>query len=342
MQKILVTGGLGYIGSHTVVELILAGMDVVIADDLSNSSLSVLEGIEKITGKKPSFYRTDIGDIEAMRALLMEHKDITGVIHFAAFKAVGESVDKPIMYYRNNVAGLIHLLEALNEYGIKNFVFSSSCTVYGDTKESPISEDHPVVMPNSPYGNTKKISEEILENIASLDGLKVISLRYFNPAGAHESALIGELPIGVPNNLVPYITQTASGIRQQLTIFGDDYNTPDGTCIRDYIHVVDLAIAHVRAIEYLGETSDNYSVFNIGTGEGTSVLEVVRTFERISDQKLSYRFGERRPGDVEQIWASTEKANRMLNWHASRNMEDMMRTAWKWQLSLNKGQNPVG
>ena len=341
MQKILVTGGLGYIGSHTVVELIHAGMDVVIADDLSNSSLSVLEGIENITGKKPSFYKADIGDIEAMRAVLLEHNDITGVIHFAAFKAVGESVDKPLMYYRNNVAGLIHLLEALNEHSIKNFVFSSSCTVYGDTKNSPISEDHPVVTPNSPYGNTKKISEEILEDIASLEGLKVISLRYFNPAGAHESALIGELPIGVPNNLVPYITQTASGIRERLTIFGDDYNTPDGTCIREYIHVVDLAIAHVRAIEYLSKTSENYSVFNIGTGEGTSVLEVVRTFERISDQKLSYRFGERRPGDVEQIWASTEKANRMLNWHASRNMEDMMRSAWKWQLSLNKGQNPV-
>lgn len=336
MKKVLVTGGLGYIGSHTVVELHNAGIEVVIADDLSNTRIAVLDGIEKITGVRPPLYRIDIGDREEVKKLLSEHKDIDGVIHFAAFKAVGESVEFPLKYYRNNVGGMVSLLEELAAAGVQNFVFSSSCTVYGDTKDSPISEDHPVVKPNSPYGNTKKICEEILSDVSAASELRVVSLRYFNPVGAHETAEIGELPLGVPNNLVPYITQTAAGIRDKLTIFGQDYDTADGTCIRDYIHVVDLAEAHVKAIEYLSGSSASYEVFNVGTGKGSSVLDVVHTFEKVNGIKLNYAMGPRRPGDVEQIWASTDRANKVLGWKATRDLDEMMSSAWKWQQALGK------
>ncbi len=333
-MKILVTGGTGYIGSHTAVELINNGFDVVIIDDLSNSQVEVLDGIEKITGKRPEFHQFDLCDGGKLSSFFDAHKDIGGVIHFAASKAVGESVEKPLLYYRNNLFSLVLLLENLKRVGISNFVFSSSCTVYGQPDTLPVTEQTPFKPAESPYGNTKQICEEILRDTCKVEtGLKAISLRYFNPVGAHESALIGELPRGVPNNLVPFITQAAAGIRKELLVFGNDYDTPDGSAVRDYIHVVDLAIAHVKAVRRLldGKQKMNYEFFNLGTGKGMTVLELVNTFERVNDIKLNYRIVDRRSGDVVKIYADTRLANEELGWNAERTAEDMMRSAWKWQ-----------
>ncbi len=333
-EKVLVTGGLGYIGSHTVVELMAQGFEVVIIDNLSNTREDVLDRIAQITGQKPVYYNGDVCDANDLEKIFAEHSDITSVIHFAAYKAVGESVEKPLEYYRNNVGGMITLLGQMKKANIERIVFSSSCTVYGDTDRSPVDESSPIAQAASPYGNTKIICEDILRDESVASSLSVVSLRYFNPIGAHPSALIGELPLGVPNNLVPYITQTAAGIREQLTVFGEDYNTADGTCIRDYIHVVDLAKAHVMALQRFGKMDNRFEVFNLGTGNGNSVLEVVQTFENVSDTKLNYRIGPRRAGDVEQIWASTTKANDILGWKAESSLEEMLRTAWAWQQTL--------
>ena len=340
-MKILVTGGTGYIGSHTAVELINDGFDVIIIDDLSNSQIEVLDGIEEITGTRPEFHQFDLCDAHKLTAFFDANKDIGGVIHFAASKAVGESVEKPLWYYRNNLFSLVFLLENLKRVGITNFVFSSSCTVYGQPETLPVTEQTPFQPAESPYGNTKQICEEILRDTCKVDpGLKAISLRYFNPVGAHESALIGELPIGVPNNLVPFVTQTAAGIRKELLVFGSDYDTPDGSAVRDYIHVVDLAIAHVKAVRRLlkGEQKKNYEYFNLGTGKGMTVLELLNTFEKVNDIKLNYRIVDRRPGDVVKIYADTSLANRELGWKAERNAEDMMRSSWKWQQYVMSSQ----
>ncbi|MXV51877.1 UDP-glucose 4-epimerase GalE [Pedobacter sp. HMF7647] len=332
-EKILVTGGTGYIGSHTVVELQLAGYEVVIIDDLSNSNIEVLGQIEKITGKKPGFEQLDLCDEARIIEYINNNEGISGVIHFAAFKAVGESVQKPLKYYRTNFYSLINLLTAFANRNV-NFVFSSSCTVYGQPDELPVTEDAPVKKAESPYGNTKQIAEEILQDTARVNSnYKLISLRYFNPVGAHESALIGELPIGVPQNLVPFITQSAIGKRGQITVYGNDYNTPDGSCIRDYIHVVDLAKAHVSAIKRLEEKrfSSNYEVFNIGTGRGTTVLEIIDAFEKTTGVKLNYQIGARREGDVEKVWGNVDKAEAELNWKAELDVNEMMRSAWAWE-----------
>lgn len=333
MKTVLVTGGLGFIGSHTVVELLNRDFDVWVVDNLNNSRAEVKNRIEQISGRNFHFEQIDVRDQKNITRILKESK-AEAVIHFAAHKAVGESVEQPLEYYDNNVGGLISLLHAMKEARCSKIVFSSSCTVYGDTKELPVTEQNKVVQAASPYGNTKIICEDILRDESQTGSIEVVSLRYFNPVGAHESALIGELPLGVPNNLVPYITQTAAGIREQLTINGDDYNTPDGTCIRDYIHVCDLAEAHVKALDFLQEKHPEFEVFNIGTGKGNSVLEVVKTFERVNHLSLNYRIGPRRPGDVEQIWADTTKAEQELGWKAKMNLEDMMRSAWKWQKGL--------
>lgn len=333
MNKILVTGGLGYIGSHTVVELQQAGYNVVVVDNLSNTSKDVIDRIKTITGKEFTFYEVDVCNLNDLKKVF-EMEKIDGVIHFAAFKAVGESVEFPLKYYHNNVGGLITLLECMKSAGVLNIVFSSSCTVYGDTKESPITEDHPVVEAISPYGTTKIIGEQILFDYSRVTETRVVSLRYFNPVGAHPSGLIGELPLGVPNNLIPYITQTAAGIREQLTIFGNDYNTPDGTNIRDFIHVVDLAKAHVKALQYAHDHDFKSEVINLGTGTGHSVLEVVKAFERVNGISLNYRFGDRRSGDVEQIWADAKKAEKLLGWKTEIGLDEMMSTAWNWQLKL--------
>lgn len=341
-MKILVTGGTGYIGSHTSVELINNGFDVVIIDDLSNSQEDVLDGIEKITGKRPEFHKFDLCDGDKLAAFFDSNKDISGVIHFAASKAVGESVEKPLLYYRNNLFSLVLLLENMKRVGLSNFVFSSSCTVYGQPETLPVTEQTPFKPAESPYGNTKQICEEILRDTCRVEaGLKAISLRYFNPVGAHESALIGELPRGVPNNLVPFITQTAAGIRKELLVFGNDYDTSDGSAVRDYIHVVDLAIAHVRAVRRLldGKQKTNYEYFNLGTGKGMSVLELVNTFERVNGVKLNYRIVDRRPGDVVKIYADTRLANEELGWKAERTAEDMMQSAWKWQQHVMDSQS---
>lgn len=331
MKTILVTGGLGYIGSHTVVELINNGYEPIIVDNLSNTSIDVLNRIEQISHKKCMFYQIDVCDKEAFSAVFDKHA-IDGIIHFAADKAVGESVKQPLKYYQNNVGGLITLLEVMNEKGVKNIVFSSSCTVYGEPDISPVNELSPIKKANSPYGNTKQIGEEILSDCGFLN---CVALRYFNPIGAHSTALIGELPLGVPNNLMPYITQTAIGIREQLTIFGNDYNTPDGTCIRDYIHVVDLADAHVKALEYIEQHKNNtFDVFNIGTGEGYSVLDIVNTFQKENNVVLKYAIGKKRAGDVEQVWADNTKAKTMLHWQAKHTLADMVKSSWKWQLAL--------
>lgn len=333
-MKILVTGGTGYIGSHTAVELINDGFDVVIIDDLSNSQIEVLDGIEKITGTRPEFHQFDLCEPNKLTAFFDANTDIGGVIHFAASKAVGESVEKPLLYYRNNLFSLVFLLENLKRVGISNIVFSSSCTVYGQPETLPVTEQTPFQPAESPYGNTKQICEEILRDTCKVNpGLKAISLRYFNPVGAHESALIGELPIGVPNNLVPFITQTAAGIRKELLVFGNDYDTPDGSAVRDYIHVVDLAVAHVKAVRRLldGKQKKNYEYFNLGTGKGMTVLELLNTFERVNDIKLNYRIVDRRPGDVVKIYADTSLANEELGWKAERTADDMMRSSWKWQ-----------
>ncbi len=332
--KILVTGGTGYIGSHTVVELQQAGYDVVIIDNLSNSERSVVDGIEAITGIRPAFVEGDCTDIATLRKLFTEHPGIKGIINFAASKAVGESVKKPLLYYRNNLVTLINLLECMPEFGVEGIVFSSSCTVYGEPDHNPIDETAPVKPATSPYGNTKQISEEIITDfIRSGAPIKSILLRYFNPIGAHPSAAIGELPVGVPQNLVPFLTQAVAGIRGELTVFGTDYNTPDGSCIRDYIDVVDLAKAHVVAMTRMldGEDHDQIEIFNLGTGRGLSVLELIAAFERATGIKVPHHLGARREGDIEQIWADPRKANEVLGWKAETPIEDTMRNAWAWQ-----------
>lgn len=339
-QTILVTGGTGFIGSHTTVELIEAGYDVVIVDNLSNSKIEVLDGIEKITGKRPAFEKVDLRDLAATEAVFQKYPRIEGIIHFAASKAVGESVQKPLLYYRNNIISLVNLLELMPKYDVKGIIFSSSCTVYGQPKPEnlPVTEEAPHQKATSPYGNTKEINEQIIyDYIHSGANIKSVILRYFNPIGAHPSALIGELPNGVPNNLIPYVTQTAMGIREQLTIFGNDYDTPDGTCIRDYIYVVDLAKAHVAAMaRVLDEDHDKLEHFNIGTGKGNSTLEIVETFERATGVKLNWKYGPRREGDIEKIWGNVDKANKVLGWKADTPLEDVLASAWKWQVKLRE------
>ena len=340
-QTILVTGGTGFIGSHTTVELQQAGYRVVIVDNLSNSKAEVIDGIEKITGKRPAFEQVDCCDLSALKNVFRKYPDIKGIIHFAASKAVGESVEKPLLYYRNNITSLLNLLELMPEYGVKGIIFSSSCTVYGQpSKENlPVTEKAPIQQALSPYGNTKQINEEIIQDyIHSGADIKAVILRYFNPIGAHPSALIGELPNGVPMNLIPFVTQTAIGIREQLKVFGNDYDTPDGTCIRDYIYVVDLAKAHVKAMERVLDNPDTdpVEVFNIGTGTGLSTLEVVEGFEKATGVKLNWTYAPRREGDIEKVWGNVEKANKVLGWKAEANIEDVLRSAWKWQLKLRE------
>lgn len=338
-MKVLVTGGLGFIGSHTVVELQSAGYEVVVIDDLSNSTISVLEGITAITGKTPIFEKLDLKEKSAVEIFFKAHHDIVGVIHFAASKAVGESVHNPLMYYENNLNTLIYMLKAVLKLDTSNFIFSSSCTVYGQADEMPILEQAPVKAAESPYGNTKQIGEEIINDCCKIaPEFNAIALRYFNPIGAHESVHIGELPIGVPQNLVPFITQTAAGLRKELSVFGDDYPTPDGTCIRDYIHVVDLAKAHVLALQRLlnKKNDSNYEVFNIGTGKGSSVLEVIKSFEKVSGQKLNYKIAPRREGDVVQAYADTSKSNSKLGWRAGLTLDDAMLSAWNWEKKIRK------
>ena len=334
MYKILVTGGTGYIGSHTAVELINAGFEVLIIDNLSNSVLEVLDGIKKITGVKPEFHKIDLTDTVKTDMFFKTVKDIDSIIHFAAYKAVGESVSSPLKYYENNISSLINVLKNAEKHNIKSFVFSSSCTVYGQPEKLPVTEESPIIKADSPYGNTKQISEEIIfDFVKSVSNFNTICLRYFNPIGAHESAEIGELPIGTPNNLVPFITQTAIGIRKQLSVFGDDYNTPDGTAIRDYIHVVDLAKAHVVALERLlkKNTKDSFEVFNLGTGNGNSVLDVVKTFEKATSVQLNYKISPRREGDIEQVWADTSIANKELGWKTEKSLADALQSAWEWE-----------
>jgi UDP-glucose 4-epimerase len=333
-MKILVTGGTGYIGSHTVVELFNAGYEVIVVDDFSNSDPKILDQIEKISGKKPEFVKLDLCNEQEVNSFVSKHKDIGGVIHFAAFKAVGESVQQPLKYYRNNFYSLINILTAFNS-NIK-LVFSSSCTVYGQPDHLPVTEAAPVKKAESPYGNTKQIAEEMLqETCAVTPDLKVIALRYFNPVGAHATALIGELPIGVPQNLVPFITQSAIGKRGAITVFGNDYNTPDGSAVRDYIHVVDLAKAHVAAVKRLETVhSNNYEVFNIGTGKGSSVLEIITAFEQSTGEKLNYTIGARREGDIEQTFGDVSQSNNVLGWKAELNINDMMSSAWNWEKYL--------
>ena len=336
-MKVLVTGGLGFIGSHTVVELIGAGFEVAIIDNCSNSSVEVLDGIQEITGKSPDFIEMDLRDKNAVKEFFAGNRDIKSAIHFAASKSVGESVEQPLLYYENNISTLVYLLQELASIPDASFIFSSSCTVYGQADTMPITEEAPVKPAESPYGNTKQIGEEIIRDTCLVHkGLKAISLRYFNPIGAHSSARIGELPLGVPQNLVPFITQTAAGIREELAVFGDDYPTRDGTCIRDYIHVVDLAKAHVVALQRLleGNNRSNYEVFNVGTGEGNTVLEVIASFERVSGKKLPFRIAERRPGDVITAYADTSRANRELGWKAKSTLDEAMASAWKWEQEL--------
>lgn len=341
MAKILVTGGTGYIGSHTTVELINAGFEVVIIDNLSNSYATVVDKIELITGKRPEFFEFDLTNHDKTISFLKEHDDIAGIIHFAAFKAVGESVEQPLKYYHNNLFSLINILQGMELSGIKNIVFSSSCTVYGQPEELPVTENSPLQKAWSPYGNTKQMSEDILFASSAKININTILLRYFNPIGAHESALIGELPIGVPNNLVPFITQTAIGKREVLNVFGSDYNTPDGTAIRDYIHVVDLAKAHIAALNRMlhNEMQSNPEVFNIGTGKGNSVHEVIHSFEKMSGVKLNYKLMPRRSGDVEKVWADNAYAVNTLKWKAEKSLDEMMLSAWKWEQALNTKTN---
>ncbi|GLB54116.1 UDP-glucose 4-epimerase [Neptunitalea chrysea] len=334
MKQILVTGGLGFIGSHTVVALQEKGYEVVIIDNLSNSSIEVLDGIEHITGVRPIFEELDLRDKEKVEAFFSTYASVEGVIHFAASKAVGESVQNPLLYYENNLAALVYILKELAKKGSANFIFSSSCTVYGQPDTLPITESAPVKKAESPYGNTKQVGEEIIKDTCNIAaGLKAIALRYFNPIGAHDSAEIGELPLGVPQNLVPFITQTAAGLRKELSVFGDDYPTEDGTCVRDYIHVVDLAKAHVIALERLLEDKNegNYEIFNLGTGTGSSVLEVIQSFEKVSGEKLNYKIAPRRAGDVIAVYADTTKANNVLGWKSELTLDDAMASAWKWE-----------
>ncbi len=337
-MKILVTGGTGYIGSHTVVELQQQGHEVVIVDNLSNSYRIVVEKITAISGVKPLFEEFDLSEREKTADFFCRHNDLDAIIHFAAYKAVGESVAKPIKYYRNNLVSLMNILEGMQEHSIPTLVFSSSCTVYGEPDELPVSETAPIKPATSPYGNTKQISEEIIRDMAKNSNLKAVLLRYFNPIGAHESALIGELPIGLPNNLIPFITQTAAGIREQLSVFGDDYNTPDGTAIRDYIHVTDLAKAHIAAVDRMaeGRNKEQVEAFNVGTGNGFSVLQVINAFEKATGLKLNYKITPRREGDIEKVWSETTLANKVLGWEAKKTIDEMMSSAWKWQMALGK------
>ena len=333
-KKILVTGGLGFIGSHTVVELQREGFDVVIIDDLSNSKIEVLDGITAITNKKPEFVKLDLKNKKAVTDFFKEHS-IAGVIHFAASKAVGESVEQPLKYYENNIASLVYLLEAMDKNNVENIIFSSSCTVYGQADVLPITEKAPIKPAESPYGNTKQIGEEILKDTTKISDLNAIALRYFNPIGAHESVKIGELPIGIPQNLIPFVTQTAAGIRKELSVFGDDYPTPDGTAVRDYIHVVDLAKAHISALKRLLENKNKEKMefFNIGTGKGSSVLEVIQAFEKVSGKKLNYKIVARREGDITSAYADTSMANKELGWKSELSLEEALDSAWKWQES---------
>ena len=339
MARILVTGGTGYIGSHTVVELMQQGYDVVIVDNLSNSTMEVLDGITAITGLRPAFEQVDCNDIAAMDDVLNRYSDIEAAIHFAASKAVGESVEQPLLYYRNNLMSLVTLLEQMKKHGVHNIVFSSSCTVYGQPTADhlPVDETAPIQVALSPYGNTKQINEEIIRDEAHADAtLHATILRYFNPIGAHPSAMIGELPNGVPNNLLPFVTQTAAGLRQQLRVYGNDYNTPDGSCIRDYIYVVDLAKAHVKAVERMltGKAEEQVEVFNLGTGRGLSVMEIVNTFMQVTGVKVPYEIVGRREGDIEQVWAKPDKANNVLGWRADTPIEEVLLSAWNWEKKL--------
>ena len=335
-KRILITGGTGYIGSHTAVELIHQGYEVIIVDDLSNSEHRTIESIEKIIGTKPEFHQFDLRNSPSLEKLFKDNK-FDGIIHFAAKKAVGESVEKPLLYYDVNLNSMLNLLKLMELYKVSNLVFSSSCTVYGQPSRLPVTEDTPFALAESPYGHTKQIGEDILNHTTRTNGsLQALSLRYFNPVGAHPSALIGELPIGMPANLVPFITQTVAGLRSKLKVYGNDYNTSDGTAVRDYIHVVDLAKAHVRAIERMlnHEQKKSYEYFNIGTGKGSSVLEVIQTFEKINHTKVPYEIVDRRAGDIVKIYADTTRANNELNWKAQLNLDDMMKSAWKWQKTL--------
>jgi UDP-glucose 4-epimerase len=335
-MKIAVTGGLGFIGSHTVVELQNKGFEVVVIDNLSNSSLTVLDGIERITGTKPVFENIDLRDKKSVQDFFNKYKDVGGVIHFAASKAVGESVENPLLYYENNLNTLIYILQELQKNQNPNLIFSSSCTVYGQAEIMPITENASVQTAMSPYGNTKQIGEEIISDTAKVTPIKAILLRYFNPIGAHSSAEIGELPIGVPQNLVPFITQTGIGLRKELSVYGNDYPTPDGTAVRDYIHVVDLAKAHVVAMQRLlnGENETKVETFNLGTGTGSSVLEVIQAFEKVSGQKLPYKMVARREGDITSAYANTDKANHVLGWKAQLTLEEAMESAWKWEQKI--------
>lgn len=338
-QKILVTGGAGYIGSHTVVELQSAGYEVVVVDDLSNSTTDSIDGVERITGIRPAFEKLDCNDEAGLRKMFEKHSPISGIIHFAASKAVGESVEKPLLYYKNNLVSLINLLELMPEFGVKGIVFSSSCTVYGEPDSNPIDENAPIKPAASPYGNTKQINEEIIQDfVGSGANIKSIILRYFNPIGAHPSTEIGELPNGVPQNLVPFVTQTGMGIRKELSVFGDDYDTPDGSCVRDFINVVDLAKAHVVAMDRMlqDKSKDKVEIFNLGTGNGLSVLELIRVFEKVSGVKLNYKVVGRRAGDIIKIWAEPSKANTVLGWTAKETIEDTVASAWKWQQKLRE------
>ena len=337
MKQILVTGGTGYIGSHTTVELQNAGYEVIIVDDLSNSKIDSLDGIEKITGARPAFEQIDLTERDKVDALFVKYPGLEAIIHFAASKAVGESVDKPLLYYRNNLLSMINLLDCQIKYGVSNMVFSSSCTVYGQPDQLPVTESTPRKDAESPYANTKRVNEDILKDtIAANPSIRGIALRYFNPVGAHSSSFIGELPLGVPANLFPFITQTAAGLREELKIFGDDYNTPDGTAVRDYINVVDLAQAHVIAVSRMLENKnkERYEIFNLGTGKGVSVLEAVKAFEKATGVKLNYRIVKRRAGDIEKIWADTTYANQELGWKAATGLEETLLSAWNWEKKL--------
>jgi len=335
-MRILVTGGTGYIGSHAVVELLQKGYQVVIVDNLSNSRKEVLDGIKGITGILPDFEKFDLCDKEKTFNIFKQNTDIQAVIHFAAFKSVGESVRDPLKYYHNNILSSVNLLEAMDEFKVDKLVFSSSCTVYGQPEVLPVTESSPLKQAESPYGNTKKVMEDVIRDTVTSSSLKAILLRYFNPIGAHESALIGELPLGIPDNLVPYITQTAMGQRDFLRVFGNDYDTPDGTPIRDYIHVVDLARAHVVALERLleGKGENDLEIFNLGTGTGFSVMEVIKSFERVSQLRLNYKIVERRPGDIVKVWADTSYANKVLGWEAKKDLDAMTLSAWRWEQRL--------
>lgn len=337
-MRILVTGGLGFIGSHTVVELQETGFDVVIIDDLSNSTIEVLDGITAITGKKPDFEQIDLREKNLVQDFFKKYNDVFGVIHFAASKAVGESVHNPLLYYENNIGSLVYILQELQKKEKAHFIFSSSCTVYGQAENMPIDEQAPIQPALSPYGNTKQIGEEIIQDVAKVSRITAALLRYFNPVGAHDSAHIGELPKGTPQNLIPFITQTAIGLREQLSVFGSDYNTPDGTCIRDYIHVTDLAKAHVAALQRLiaQKNTDKVEIFNLGTGKGNSVLEIINAFEEVSGKKLNYTITGRREGDITEAYADTAKANQVLGWKTERSLAEALASAWKWEQKIRK------